>query len=178
MGLVTGMVLFCAASVVARLLFVPVWIFQVAAGAVFGLAWGLLTAFLSELASAVIAFLATRYLVRGRIEKMMRAHAKFKEFDKAASREGWKVVALLRLSPLFPSALKSYFFGLTRVPLATYAAASLAGILPGLMLKVYIGAAGRDAWSGGPFEWALLAAGILATIALGLVIRHLTRERR
>src|SRR5437764_13633413 len=71
-SLAVGMLIFCAVSVVANLLFVPVWIFQVAAGAVFGMGWGFLAATISAMTSATLAFLATRHLARGRIERKMR----------------------------------------------------------------------------------------------------------
>jgi undecaprenyl-diphosphatase len=172
-----GMALYVAASTVATLLFVPAGIFELAAGAVFGFGWGIVAALASMLVSAVLAFFMSRYLFRGRVEKWIRGREKFRAFDKAVSQEGWKVVALMRLSPLMSSTLKSYFFGLTRVDLATYASASFVAMLPGVLLKVYIGAAGRDALKGGPLEWSLLVAGILATIALGLVVRRMTRAR-
>jgi len=174
---VEGLAAFCAVATAGMLLLAPAWVFQVAAGAVFGFGWGVAAAALSSMGAAVAAFLVSRHLLRGRVENWVRSRNKFIAFDKAVARDGWKVVALMRLSPLFSSALKSYFFGLTRVDLPTYASASLAGMLPGLLLKVYMGSAGRAALKGGALEWSLLAAGILATIALGLVVRRLTRIR-
>jgi uncharacterized membrane protein YdjX (TVP38/TMEM64 family) len=73
--------------------------------------------------------------------------------------------------------VKSYFFGLTRVDPRTYASASLAGLLPGLLLDVYIGDAGRHALTGGMLQWALLAAGIAATIAVSVIVGRITRKR-
>jgi uncharacterized membrane protein YdjX (TVP38/TMEM64 family) len=91
-------------------------------------------------------------------------------------REPWKVVALLRMSPLLPSGVKSYFLGLTRVRLADYASASAAGMLPGILLKVYVGAAGRDALSeGGVLNWTIFAAGIAATLVLTVLVGRKVR---
>ena len=156
---------------------VPAWVFPVAAGAAFGFAWGFAAAATAAMIGAIAAFLASRHLLRGRLEKYVRGHTTFKAFQKAVSNDGWKVVALLRLSPMFPSGMKSYFFGLTRIKLATYASATLVGMLPGLALKVFIGAAGRDALQRGPLEWTVLVLGIAATVAFAVVVRRLTLRR-
>src|SRR6185503_4435792 len=157
------------------------WIFAIAAGAVFGLAWGLVAALGSALASALAAFLLARYALRRPFERLARRSPSFEAMNAAVGREGWKVVALMRVSPLVPSGIKSYFLGLTRIPLAEYLAASIAGMFPGVLLKVYVGATGRGALGGGgPLEWALFVAGLAATLGLALVLgrgarRTLTR---
>ena len=176
-GLAAGLAIFLAANVAGNLLMVPAWIFPVAAGAAFGFGWGFAASAGAAMIAAVLAFLASRHLLRGRLEKYVRGHATFRAFEKAVSGDGWKVVALVRLSPLFTSGMKSYFFGLTRVRLATYAGASLAGMLPGLALKTFIGAAGRDALERGPLGWGMLALGIAATIAAAVMVRRLTLRR-
>jgi uncharacterized membrane protein YdjX (TVP38/TMEM64 family)/membrane-associated phospholipid phosphatase len=179
MDRMTGLVVFTVVSIVASLLLLPVWIFQLAAGAIFGFGWGLLVSLVSTMSAAVIAFFAARRLFRGPLVKYMRGRPKFKAFERVVSDdgEGWKVVALMRLSPLLSSSLKSYFFGLSRIRATTYVWASLIGLLPGLLLRVYIGATGRSAWKGGPLEWGLLAAGIAATIAVSVIVRRLTKRR-
>lgn len=173
-----GMLVFCAVTVLASLLLVPAWIFPLLAGAVFGLGWGLLAALAASTLAALVAFLLARYVVRGRIETLARRSPAFKAVDQAVAREPWKMVALLRMSPVMPSGLKSYFLGLTRVALPAYAGASMAGMLPGMLLKVYIGSAGRGALRGGSvLDWSLLAAGVVATIALTVIIGRKVRAR-
>jgi undecaprenyl-diphosphatase len=178
MDLVAGLLVFWAVSVTAALLLVPQWIVAVAAGAVFGFGWGLPAALVSAWSSMLIAFVVARYILRRRIERRARKYATFKAVDAAVAKEGWKVVALMRMSPLMPTGIKSYFLGLTRVPLAEYAAASAAGMLPGILLKVYIGAAGRGAISeGGALNWSLFALGIAATIMLAVLFGREARKR-
>jgi len=156
---------------------VPVSLFQLLAGAVFGFLWGTVAALLSSLGGAIAAFLVSRYFFRGRVRKFVRGRKNFKAVDEAVARESWKIVALIRLSPIASSGVKSYFFGLTRVDPRTYASASLVGVLPGLLLDVYIGDAGRHALTGGMLQWALLAAGIAATIAASVIVGRITRKR-
>jgi undecaprenyl-diphosphatase len=178
MDLLAGLIVFCTASAIAGLLLLPIWIFAIAAGAVFGFGWGLAAALASSLASALIAFLLGRYVLRRPLERLARRNAAFRAMDAAVKEDGWKVVALLRLSPVMPSGLKSYFLGLTSVRLVDYVTASLAGMFPVLLLKVYIGDAGRGALSeGGPLNWTLFAAGIAATLGLGLLLGRRARKK-
>lgn len=51
---------------------------------------------------AALAFLVSRYLARPFVEGKLRDYPKFSAADEAISREGAKIVLLLRLSPLFP----------------------------------------------------------------------------
>jgi uncharacterized membrane protein YdjX (TVP38/TMEM64 family) len=126
----------------------------------------------------VAAFLISRYVLRSPVERLARRNAPFKAVDHAVAKEPWKVVALLRLSPVLPSGLKSYFLGLTCIDLAAYAYATAAGMLPGLLLKVYLGDAGRGALThGGPLQWTLFAAGVAATIALTLIVGRKVRRK-
>jgi undecaprenyl-diphosphatase len=176
MGLVAGLALFGAVSVTATLVLVPAWIFPLVAGALFGMGWGLVVALGAALASALAAFLLARTLLRSRVERAARRSEVFRRVAAAVKKEPWKVVALLRMSPLLPSGLKSYFLGLTRVRLTDYATASAAGMLPGILLKVYVGAAGRDALSdGGALNWTVFAAGIAATLALTVLVGRKVR---
>ncbi len=177
MSLGTAMAAFCAISVVGALLLIPAWIFPIAAGAVFGLRWGIPVAITASTLSALGAFLVARFVVREHVERAAKRNKSFAAVDKAVRKEPWKVVALLRLSPVLPSSLKSYFLGLTCVDAFNYATASAVGMLPGVALKVYIGHAGRSALTGGPLKWAMLAAGIAATVAMALVVGRAVKKR-
>ena len=65
--------------------------------------------------------------------------SEFAAVDEAVAHEGWKIVALTRLSPLFPFKLLNYAFGLTSVRVRDYVVASWAGTLPGTIVYVYLG---------------------------------------
>jgi uncharacterized membrane protein YdjX (TVP38/TMEM64 family) len=177
MSILEGMLAFCAINVLGTLMMIPAWIFPIAAGAVFGMGWGLAIAVTASTLAALAAFLVARFVVRERIERAARRNKSFAAVDKAVRREPWKVVALLRLSPVLPSGLKSYFLGLTCVNVLAYTTASALGMLPGIALKVYIGHTGRAALSGGPVKWAMLAAGIAATVAMAWILGRAVRKR-
>ena len=117
-------------------------------------------------------------MIHDRVGQAAKRDKSFAAVDKAVKRDPFKVVALLRMTPVLPSALKSYFLGLTCVDALAYTAASALGMLPGLAVKVYLGHAGRDAFGGGgPLKWALLAAGLAAALAVTLLVGRAARRR-
>jgi hypothetical protein len=58
--------------------------------------------------------------------------------DRAVADEGWKIVLLTRLSPVFPFTLLNSAFGLTRVKLSRYVLASWLGMIPGTVMYVCV----------------------------------------
>ena len=177
-SLVRGLLIFGAAYVLGTLLLIPAWIFPVAAGAAFGWGWGLAASVVSSTLGALCAFFIGRYALRSRMETVAKKDEAFAAVDKAVRGDPWKVVALLRLSPVLPSGLKSYFLGVTCVGPVAYALGSVLGMLPGLAIKVWVGHAGRSAISsGGPLKWGLLALGLGATLAMALVVGRAARRR-
>ena len=122
--------------------------------------------------------LLTRHALRDRVGRAAQRNKSFKAIDRAVRKEPWKVVALLRLAPVLPSGLKSYFLGLTCVTPLDYASASVLATLPTTALKVYVGAAGRDVLAGGgPLHWAALAAAVIAMLGVGLFVGRFAKSR-
>jgi Uncharacterized conserved protein len=178
MDLGAGLLVFGIVYVVATLLLVPAWIFPVASGAIFGLGWGSVVTLASTAVSSALAFVIARYLLRGPVEKLARRQKLFTAFDKAVGKEGWRIVALLRMSPLLSFGIKNYFFGLTCVDLVAYMIGTMVGMFPGLMLKIWLGSAGRDVMShGGPLQWTMLGVGIAATLVSSVLVTRVTRAR-
>ncbi len=165
-----GGVVFGAAYIVAALLFVPGAALTVAAGVAFGLVWGTIVVSVSSTVAAALAFLIARYAARERVSKLAHRNERFAAIDRAIGENGWRVVGLLRLSPVVPFSLSNYLYGLTSVRFLPYLLASWIGMLPGTILYVSIGAAGHGSSKGGksPLEWVLLGAGVLATAAVTL----------
>jgi uncharacterized membrane protein YdjX (TVP38/TMEM64 family) len=173
-----GVVVFALAYVAATLLFVPTWVFTVIAGAVFGMAWGFALVVCTALTSATLAFLLARYVLRERAERIFARHKVLKAVDKAVRKEGWKVVALMRLSPLVPFGVQNYFFGVTSIKASHFVAATAFGIMPGTLVYLFLGATGRAALGeGGAAKWALLGAGLAATVIASLIVGRAAKKR-
>lgn len=170
-----GPVIFVGLYVVATVLFVPGSVLTLGAGAVFGVMWGSIYVSIAATLGATCAFLVARYLARDTIARKIEGNERFAAIDKAVASEGWKIVGLTRLSPVFPFTLLNYAFGITRVKLGHYVIASWIGMMPGTVMYVYLGSLAKAA-SGErtrtTAEWALYAVGLLATVVVtGFVTR-------
>src|SRR5271155_1574466 len=173
-------VAFIAIYIVACVLFVPGSILTIGAGVVFGVVRGSIYVSIAATLGATSAFLIGRYLARDWVAAKLEANPRFRAIDEAVAREGWKIVGLTRLSPVFPFNLLNYAFGLTRVSLRDYFFASWAGMLPGTVMYVYIGSlAGDLARAGGANgvatsgQWALNLVGFAATVAVAVYVARI-----
>jgi len=178
-----GLILFVLAYALAAILLVPGSALTIGAGVIYGLGWGLVAVSAGSTCGAAGSFLVARYLARRRVEGWAAASPRFAAIDQAVGREGWKIVLLTRLSPIFPYTLLNYLYGLTRVSFGAYVLASWIGMMPGTLLYVYLGFAGRavaQAATGGarrtPAEYALWAIGLLATLGVTLYVTRLARR--
>ena len=179
-----GPLAFGAIYVVAVVLLVPASALTIAAGAVFGPIVGTIIASIASNLGAALAFLVGRYLARGLVSRRLRGRPRFEAIDRAVGEGGWRVVALLRLSPLVPFNVQNYLYGLTRIGFWPCVLASGAAMLPGTFLYVYLGHVGRagvEAASGGgsgrsPAEWALIAVGLIATVAVTVYVGRLAKR--
>ena len=70
---------------------------------------------------------------------MAGSNRRFAAIDGAIAEGGWKIVALLRLSPAVPFNLQNYLFGLTRIGFWPYLLTSWIAMMPGTFLYVYVG---------------------------------------
>ncbi len=177
-----GALAFIVIYIAACVLLVPGSILTLGAGVVWGVAGGTAMVSVASTLGATAAFLTGRYLARGWVSGKIAGNKRFSAIDDAVGREGWKIVGLTRLSPVFPFNLLNYAFGLTRVSLKHYFFASWIGMLPGTVMFVYLGAVAGDLatlGAGGtqksPAEWALLVVGLVATIAVTLYVTKLAK---
>jgi uncharacterized membrane protein YdjX (TVP38/TMEM64 family) len=167
-----GVVVFGLAYVVGTVVFAPGVAMSILAGLVFGW-WGIPIVLVSASIGTSLAFLIARYLARDAVARRLEGRPRLQAVDKAVDEEGWKVVALVRLSPAVPFGLQNYFFGLTSVGFWPYAAATLFGIVPGTALYVSLGALGQGSATGasaGVAGWLLFGVGALATVAVTVLV--------
>jgi len=164
----------------------PASLLGVVAGAFYGLVPGFALAGVSTMGGAMAAFLLSRSVFRPAIARMMRRRPRLAELDAALAGDGWKLVCLLRISPVMPFAATSYMLGMSSIAWRDYAVGTLAS-LPALAGYVFVGTladAGLSAWArgAGPLQWVLLGVGVAATLALtlrvGQVAMRLGRRTR
>ncbi len=177
-----GAAIFVALYVAATVLAFPASLLTLGAGAAYGFWSGFALVSLGSTLGATAAFLIARYVAREWVVARVAGNPRFQALDQGVAAEGWKLVFLTRLSPLIPFNLQNYGYGLTRVPAIHFAIASWIGMMPGTMMYVYLGhVAGSVAETGGsreksPAQWALLALGLAATIAVTVLATRIARR--
>jgi uncharacterized membrane protein YdjX (TVP38/TMEM64 family) len=178
---VWGPLAFGLIYILAVVTMLPASLLTLAAGATFGLVVGTLTVTLAANIGSALALLIARHLARGRIESLLHNRPRLAAVDRALRDGGWKLVALLRLSPAVPYNVLNYLLGLTSIGFWTCVVTSLVTMLPGTFLYVYLGyLAGSVTGPRGaktPAEWTMLAVGLLATLALTVYLAHLARRK-
>lgn len=166
----------------ATILFIPGSILTLGGGVLFGVFWGSIYVFIAATIGATIAFLIGRYLSRDWVSRQLEKYPKFQAIDSAVAREGWKIVFLTRLSPLFPFNLLNYAFGITQVTLRDYVLGSI-GMIPGTIMYVYIGSLAGDIAMIGmkqstnpTLQWAVRIVGFVATVAVTIYVTRIARN--
>ncbi len=159
----------------------PASVGGLAAGLVYGIVGGFVVSAFGTLVGAAVAFLLARSLFRPLIVRMLSNHSRFARLDDAVARDGWRLVCLLRVSPVMPFAMTSYALGLTSLDLRSYAVGTLAS-LPALLGYVVLGAlSGRGLGAlaspeARPLHWALLVLAAVATLLLILKLGGIVRR--
>ena len=178
-----GMVLYGLFYVLATILLIPGSAITLAAGLIFGLLWGTVTASLASTTGAALAFLLARYVARDRVAAMAKNNPKFGAVDRAVSDGGWKIVGLLRLSPAVPFNLQNYLYGLTGIRFWPCVLTSWIAMLPGTFMYVYLGYLARasveaaaDGAGAGVGMWVLRIAGFVATVVVTIYVTKLARK--
>jgi uncharacterized membrane protein YdjX (TVP38/TMEM64 family) len=182
-----GALIFIALYITATVAFIPGSILTLGAGVVFGLGWGTVYVSIGSTIGATAAFLLGRSLFRGWISGKIEGSKRFSAIDRAVAEEGWKIVLLTRLSPVFPYNVLNYAYGLTDIGTLPYAFSSWIGMLPGTLLYVYVGslagnlaaaAAGPEVSGGtdGPLEMIVRIAGFTATLLVTILVARIARR--
>jgi uncharacterized membrane protein YdjX (TVP38/TMEM64 family) len=138
---------------------------------------------LGAILGAIAAFLVGRYLARGWVNQKNAGNQNFSAIDQAVAHEGFKIVLLTRLSPVFPFNLLNYAFGITGVGLKDYALGSI-GMIPGTVMYVYIGSLagdlariGTESQAANPVaQWIIRMIGFVATVAVTVYVTRVARQ--
>jgi uncharacterized membrane protein YdjX (TVP38/TMEM64 family) len=172
-----------AAYAAATVLFVPGSALTLGAGFLFGVLVGTIVVSVGSVLGACGAFLVGRTVARGWVARKVAGNPKFAAIDEAVGRQGFRIVLLTRLSPIFPFNMLNYAYGLTKVPFWKYALASWIGMLPGTVMYVYLGsglrslaAAAAGETEGGMAERIFFWVGLAVAILVALVVTRIARR--
>jgi len=97
---------------------------------------------------------------------------------------GWKIILLIRISPLFPDSILNYLLAATSVPYFTYAVSSSIATLPWCGGFAYFGSMYSDVKSAlnGEVEWnpwvftVVTAVSLLLLIVIGVYLGKTARR--
>lgn len=166
---------------VCNLLMLPGGVLIIASGFFFGLWRGFALVLLGHLLGAAAAFWITRRLARRWVERVLARRPAWRALDRAIEREGWKIILLSQLNPLFPTSLLNYGYGLTRMRFWPCLGWIALGQAPGMFLYVYLGRMGSFGWKlwrehgveNAPWQTAFWLAGLVASVGLSLALGRL-----
>ncbi len=184
---VWGGVLYPLLYAVCNILLLPGGVLAIGSGLFFGLWWGFALNLAGNVGGAAVAFFISRKLGRKWVEKRLKKYERWAALDAAIAREGWKIIFLSQVHPLFPSSLLNYFYGVTRIRFGSCMLWIALGQAPGLFLYAYLGTLaqlGMRLWEKQthphPIEYFIWFGGlvvtILATTLLGRLAMRLLAE--
>ena len=102
-----------------NVLLLPGGFLSIGGGFFFGLWWGFLITLVGNVGGAAISFFISRWLGRRWLRRRLMRNSTLEALEPAVEREGWKIILLSQLHPLFPTSLLNYLYGLTTIRFRT-----------------------------------------------------------
>ncbi len=130
---------FIAGYAAATVAFLPGTPLTLLAGLAFGPVVGTVYVLAGATIGLTLAFLVARYVARGLVASWVEENERMKRLDAEVGRQGWRILLITRLVPLFPFNLQNYAYGLTRIRLGTYVLVSAICIVPGTAAYTFAG---------------------------------------
>lgn len=146
----------------ATVLFLPGTPFTLVGGVIFGPILGLLYVVIGAGIGLSLAFLLARYFIRDTIYNKVKDNDTFQKIEKGVAENGWRILFITRLVPIFPFNLQNYIYGLTNINFITYSILSIILIIPGS--AVYVLSAGAIASGEGISKKNIILIGVAAII--------------
>ncbi len=125
-----GPVIFIVIYILACILFLPGLPVTIVGALAFGAVRGTIFSSIGSVLGATAAFLIARYAARGMVEKWVEGNEQFEKIDKGVEKNGWRMLMITRMVPLFPFNLQNFAYGLTKIKLGTYVFVSWTCMLP------------------------------------------------
>ena len=163
--------------VLATIFFLPGLPVTMLSGLAFGPLWGVVYASIGSVIGISCAFFIARYVARGMVERWVDRNTQFQRIDEGVRRQGWRMLMITRLLPIFPFNLQNYAYGLTKIKFLTFFFVSWVCMLPGTAAYVQLGAA-VNVGEGNIKKTLLYLAGAAVCIVLVSLIPSFIRKRQ
>ncbi|MEM7610830.1 MAG: TVP38/TMEM64 family protein [Pseudomonadota bacterium] len=174
-----GRLWFLVIFIIGACAMVPGSLLFLSGGYLFGFLWGVALVAVATPVAATAAFLLGATVARDQVAGIVSKYPKFSAIDQALNERGGLIVLLTRVSLILPYNVLNYAFSVTRVKLPTYFVATAVGMLPPVILFVYLGSITKDVKAlieggqvDGNLSWALLVGSLVALIAVVVVIQR------
>jgi uncharacterized membrane protein YdjX (TVP38/TMEM64 family) len=175
-----GAVLYPMLYAACNVLLLPGGVLAIGSGLFFGLWWGFALNVVGNVSGAAVSFFLSRKLGRSWVEAKFFKHRKWVALDEAIARDGWKIIFLSQVHPLFPSSLLNYLYGVTRIRFGTCMLWVALGQAPGLFLYAYFGTMaqyGLRIWRGKSHphlaEYVIWIGGLVLTLAVTVALARI-----
>ncbi|MFP4331010.1 MAG: TVP38/TMEM64 family protein [Alkalispirochaetaceae bacterium] len=133
-----GPVIYVGLYMASALFFIPGSPLALLAGFVFGPIWGALLAVTGATLGAAAAFLAARYAAREMVAGWMKSNPQLKKIDDGVNEQGWRMLMITRLVPVFPYNVQNFVYGLTKINLLQFVLVSWICMLPGAVAFAFM----------------------------------------
>ena len=175
----TGPLVFFGLSIVCITLALPAVLFNLAAGAIFGLGLGSVLALTGGLGGAALAFLVARYAGRDAVRRWVSRHEWVRMLEERADRYDAVLVVATRVLPIFPFNLVNYAWGLTRIQFVPYLIWTAVGKTPNFVFFVALGASSVEGATSGRISARLMwVLAVLAVVMAATSVWTRSRMRR
>jgi uncharacterized membrane protein YdjX (TVP38/TMEM64 family) len=124
-------IIFFFAYIIVCIFFLPGTPLTLLGGIVFGPLLGTLYTIISASAGLAISFLIARYTMRDLMLEKLGSSDAFTKIDQGVKEQGWRILVITRLVPVFPFSIQNYIYGLTDIKFLTYWGLSTLFIIPG-----------------------------------------------
>lgn len=139
-GIIAPLIYICI-YIVACIVFLPGLPITVLGAIVFGPIMGAIWTLIGATLGASLAFLIGRYAGRGMVEKWVKGKEEFEKIDEGVRKQGWRMLMITRLVPVFPFNLQNFAYGLTKIDFKTYVFVSAISMIPGIIAFTFMAGA-------------------------------------
>ncbi|KAK6940848.1 SNARE associated Golgi protein [Dillenia turbinata] len=156
--------------------------FILGGGYLFGLPVGFVADSIGATIGATAALFIGRTIGRPYVISKLKNYPQFQAVAVAIQRSGFKIVLLLRLTPLLPFNMLNYLLSVTPVGIGEYMLATWFGMMPITFALVYVGTTLKDlsdlthGWSEvSKARWACLSLGLGISVILIVCIAKVSK---
>lgn len=158
--------IFVAVWVAACVFFLPGLPITIVGALIFGPIYGTVFSAIGSTLGATAAFLVGRYAARGMVEGLLAKNERLRAIDEGVRTQGWRMLMVTRLVPLFPFNAQNYVYGLTQISLLTYVVVSFFCMLPACLAFNFAAGSIRAGQFGRFFMYLAVAAVVFVVLSL------------